>query len=757
VQVRRVSSAGIADGTYGVAGVGQIPFGAGYAAGFGPSVAARPSGALVVGFGARGEFGLAAFSPTGTPDAFGTGGYVLTDSRGGHGGDIVAAKRMGDGRIVVLVRVPSPGGQETTIALARLMPDGTADPAFSPAPFPDPGDHRLTPVATALDIQADGKILVAGSTGDGTQTSTSGNPRPTVWRFNVDGSVDATFGANGISVIEPIAHPYGSITAIVALADGRIALTGYEPSSAAETYVARLTSSGALDATFTGGGSRSVPIGAQQTLLEALVVQPDGKWLTGGFARNGQDKFVAAARTSADGAFDSGFGTNGRSLYSNTLGAQSTRRILLRPDGRSVHVVMSYANLASTCRDSQVNYPQLTPTASSIVLVGVDAQGQIDASFGISGIAEARFTGRDAIVSGAALDSAGRIVVAGRLRTNIQGCLYSAFVARFTPSGALDTAFANAGVLMLSFPPDAINFSSNPNHTTPLEVIVLPDDSIVGFSNQAVAEAPFVSFKLEGGGPAPLPPGPPGDLDNDGVPDSVESSVSLDPLAKDNDIFAATPQNQRLFAMQQYRDFLGREGDEGGIAFWRDRMTSAVTRGQVIESFFSSAEFQGTIAPVARLYFAYFLRIPDYSGLNFWIGYYRAGNTLDAISNQFVQSGEFQGTYGALDNGQFVDLVYQNVLGRAPDAQGRAFWKNELDTGARTRGQVMLQFSESAEYRGTSGAEVYVTMAYIGMLRRAPDAGGFNFWVQQIDNGGSGLALINGFLGSPEYRGRFLP
>jgi len=69
----------------------------------------------------------------------------------------------------------------------------------------------------------------------------------------------------------------------------------------------------------------------------------------------------------------------------------------------------------------------------------------------------------------------------------------------------------------------------------------------------------------------------------------------------------------------------------------------------------------------------------------------------------------------------------------------------------------MLGFSESAEYRGVIGSEVYVTMMYIGMLRREPDLGGFNFWVGYRDAGNSGLALIDGFIASAEYRSRFLP
>jgi hypothetical protein len=244
------------------------------------------------------------------------------------------------------------------------------------------------------------------------------------------------------------------------------------------------------------------------------------------------------------------------------------------------------------------------------------------------------------------------------------------------------------------------------------------------------------------------------DTESDGIPYCVELREGRDPLVRDNDIFA----NARLFAMQQYRDFLNREGDAGGITFWTDRVNGAVSsRGQVVESFFNSAEFQQTVAPVARLYFAYFLRIPDYGGLQFWINYYKAGNSLDAISNFFAASPEFQSTYGALTNAQYVNLIYQNVLGRAPDQVGYDFWLNQLDTAARTRGQVMLAFSESAEYLGTSYNMVYVTMMYVGMLRRAPEQGGFDFWVNYLATGNSGLNLINGFLAAPEYRARFLP
>jgi hypothetical protein len=244
-----------------------------------------------------------------------------------------------------------------------------------------------------------------------------------------------------------------------------------------------------------------------------------------------------------------------------------------------------------------------------------------------------------------------------------------------------------------------------------------------------------------------------GDDDNDGIPNGVEPGEGRNPLAKDNDVFG----NARLFAMQQYRDFLSREGEAAGITFWTQQLTAGMPRVNVAKAFFDSPEFQGTVSPVARLYFAYFLRIPDYAGLNYWAANYRAGQSLDTISSAFAQSQEFVNTYGSLSDAAFVQLVYQNVLGRAPDEAGRIYWIGQLSTHARTRGQVMLAFSEGPEFRAMIANEVFVTMTYLGMLRREPDQAGFDFWVDSMDRGGSGEALIDGFLRSQEYHNRFLP
>ncbi len=253
-------------------------------------------------------------------------------------------------------------------------------------------------------------------------------------------------------------------------------------------------------------------------------------------------------------------------------------------------------------------------------------------------------------------------------------------------------------------------------------------------------------------------PNPTLDSDGDGLPNCQEQALGLSTSTKDNNIFAPDARSTLLFAGQVYRDFLARDGDADGLNFWAGSvMNGTYSRAQAIQGFFNSNEFQGTIAPVARLYFAYFLRIPDYGGLNHWIGQYRAGTSLDSVSQAFAGSAEFVNAYGALNNTQFVTLVYNNVLARAPDAGGLTHWVGQLTSNTMTRGAVMLAFSESAEYKALIASEVYVTMSYAGMLRRAPDAGGFSYWVNYLDGGNSGLALLNGFLTANEYRARFLP
>ncbi len=79
-----------------------------------------------------------------------------------------------------------------------------------------------------------------------------------------------------------------------------------------------------------------------------------------------------------------------------------------------------------------------------------------------------------------------------------------------------------------------------------------------------------------------------------------------------------------------------------------------------------------------------------------------AGTTLSSVSDNFASSGEFQTMYGSLSNRDFVRRVYLNVMGREPDAAGYDYWVGLLNRGTR-RGEVMVGFSESAEFRVRTG------------------------------------------------------
>lgn len=117
--------------------------------------------------------------------------------------------------------------------------------------------------------------------------------------------------------------------------------------------------------------------------------------------------------------------------------------------------------------------------------------------------------------------------------------------------------------------------------------------------------------------------------------------------------------------------------------------------------------------PVARLYTAVFNRLPDPSGLEYWIKKRRAGATLNEVAAAMTASGEFTNTYGNLSNGQFVDLVYQNVLKRPPDSSGRSYWVNKLNSGFK-RSAMMAQFSESNEF--TTKSRQLMTTAVVWRL-----------------------------------------
>lgn len=142
---------------------------------------------------------------------------------------------------------------------------------------------------------------------------------------------------------------------------------------------------------------------------------------------------------------------------------------------------------------------------------------------------------------------------------------------------------------------------------------------------------------------------------------------------------------------------------------------------------------------VYRLYRAFFLREPDADGLVHWIVHARYHRyPLGSIADDFARSAEFRGRYGTLGDGPFVDLVYRNVMGRAPDPEGRAYWLAHLRRGM-PRGHVMLHFSDSVEFGRKAGAGPFGRTDHRGPARPAPSAPPGSWAYLDPDGAGSGI------------------
>lgn len=170
---------------------------------------------------------------------------------------------------------------------------------------------------------------------------------------------------------------------------------------------------------------------------------------------------------------------------------------------------------------------------------------------------------------------------------------------------------------------------------------------------------------------------------------------------------------------------------------------------------------------VARLYVAAFGRNADSAGL---VAQYRGlqnGLSLAQLGDGIVASAEFTNRYGTgLSNADFVDALYQNVLGRAGDASGVATYRNALARGV-SRGTILAAFADSDEERGrlnaatdpnvtyAGTAEAQVARAYDTAFGRDADPGGFVLYTTAVINGTTLQQAAMSFIGSAEFANRY--
>jgi serralysin len=122
---------------------------------------------------------------------------------------------------------------------------------------------------------------------------------------------------------------------------------------------------------------------------------------------------------------------------------------------------------------------------------------------------------------------------------------------------------------------------------------------------------------------------------------------------------------------------------------------------------------QGAGGQAFRLYQAAFDRQPDEAGLGWWIRTLDQGVRLVDVAQHFIDSAEFAARYGSLDTTGFVTQLYANVLHRAPDAGGLAYWVANMSGNAIDRAGVLMHFSESGENQAALIGVIQDGMSYV--------------------------------------------
>ena len=252
----------------------------------GKVVAAGDSG---VG-GSNERFALTRYNSDGSLDStFGGDGRVTTDFTS-YPDDALALAIQIDGKIVVAGGAGF-GAPNEKFALARYNADGSLDTTFS-------GDgKRITDftshpdVAFAMVLQADGKIVVGGGASLGRS-----NPTWALARYNLDGSLDTTLGGNG-KVTTDFTRGDDDAYSLALQADGKIVAAGQSGGSNPKFALARYNSDGSLDATFGADGKVTTDFTPGYDSAYSVAIQADGMIVaagTSGFEAFALARYLAA-------------------------------------------------------------------------------------------------------------------------------------------------------------------------------------------------------------------------------------------------------------------------------------------------------------------------------------------------------------------------------------------------------------------------------------------------------------------------------
>jgi uncharacterized delta-60 repeat protein len=354
------------------------------------------------------DFLVARYNADGTLDGgFGTGGRTITDiGRESNSVNAVTLQPGTDGKILVAGQTGDVGGD---FALARYTANGTLDTTFGKRGITltnmagEPGDY-----ADSIAVQSDGKIVVAGLA----NTAPSGITYYfALARYTANGALDTTFGSGG-KVITSIRASGGnaSFTHSVALAlqgDGKIVLAGGTyPQPNGDFVVARFNLNGTPDAAFGSGGQVLTDFAGGEDRVSEIALQTDGKIVAvGNTTVSGSYQWLAAARYNPDGTLDIGFGQGGTVTTPVGTGLEADANdVAIQSDGKIL--AGGYALNGD-------------PDYLSMVLVRYNADGSLDTTYGQAGTGVVlTLIGTYARAAALALQPDGKAVLAGNATVN---------------------------------------------------------------------------------------------------------------------------------------------------------------------------------------------------------------------------------------------------------------------------------------------------------------------------------------------------
>ena len=329
------------------------------------------------------------------------------------------------GHVAVAVLAITVGG-----AAVGLAAPGDLDPSFGT------GGIVTTTLGTTADrpravlVEPDGKIVVAGETIVGFPYDTF------VVRYLPGGALDPTFATGGILRMQ---HPYDDFTyAIVREPDGRLVFAGSSHGPMGGDFsVFRLLPDGTFDPNFGVGGKVTTNLGGADVAI-AMKRQDDGKLVVGGRTGTGGGIHdFALVRYLPDGTVDTSFGSGGVSTVHVGTAQSSGHGIAILPDGKILLAGYTYLG----------NY--------DFALLRFDADGWLDPTFGAGGVVTTDYNAKQNQAWAMARQADGKIVLGGYVTTGSPPNLLQTFaMARYLADGALDTSFGSGGFALT--PPASI-------------------------------------------------------------------------------------------------------------------------------------------------------------------------------------------------------------------------------------------------------------------------------------------------------------